>query len=105
MGAVGATIGSNVVSPFFPAAIVSLPEVRLMRASLRAFHYLLALLASFGIALAYARQPFASDSLEAVFQNDVRPLVEKYCVECHGNEQAEAKLNLSGDKDLAQVNQ
>ncbi|MEQ8785987.1 MAG: DUF1592 domain-containing protein [Pirellulaceae bacterium] len=33
----------------------------------------------------------------------VRPLLVKYCLECHGDEQAEAELNLAAQKDLAAV--
>lgn len=41
-------------------------------------------------------QELTNDHLNHTFQNVVRPYLNAYCLNCHGSEDPEAKLNLSG---------
>ncbi|MDG1893401.1 MAG: hypothetical protein P8J37_00680, partial [Fuerstiella sp.] len=42
-----------------------------------------------------AAAPPDGDKLNRQFDSTVRPFLKKYCLDCHGNEQPEAKLDLS----------
>jgi hypothetical protein len=70
---------------------------------------LAAILVSIGVSLS-ARQATAADepefaALEKAYASQVRPLIVKYCQQCHSARQAEADLNLASFRSLADVRQ
>lgn len=45
----------------------------------------------------------AADSLGKDYGRVMRPLMERYCVKCHGEEKAKAGINLSGDRTAVDI--
>jgi mono/diheme cytochrome c family protein len=54
---------------------------------------------------AVAAEDAESSALEKTYATAIRPLVAKYCQECHGTKQAEAEINLTSFVTLADVRQ
>jgi hypothetical protein len=50
-----------------------------------------------------AEPPTAAKSADLVFEHTVRPLLSRYCVDCHGPELAEAEIDLAGFTTVEQV--
>ncbi len=42
-----------------------------------------------------SKLPPASDKKDVTYAKDIKPIMEKSCVKCHGNERPKAKLNLT----------
>ncbi|WP_158633602.1 DUF1592 domain-containing protein [Tautonia sociabilis] len=53
--------------------------------------------------LSAPRRCSAADDLESSFRNRIVPLLQTYCVSCHGNQKQRADLNLEAFSDLSTV--
>jgi hypothetical protein len=55
------------------------------------------------IALALSGSSFASEKEKVItFANDIKPILQKYCLKCHGNDEQNADLNLQNYATLLQ---
>jgi mono/diheme cytochrome c family protein len=52
---------------------------------------------------AYAKRDPLAAQLEARLKDDIRPLLQKYCYECHGNGKKKGGVNLDGPGDIKSI--
>lgn len=57
----------------------------------------------FAPAIAAADEPVTFDTLAAEYKRDVRPLLQRFCLECHSSQQKEGDLDLQRFASLAEV--
>ncbi len=51
-----------------------------------------------GSAMAFAQQESEAETFESTFAKDLRPLLNRFCVECHTGDEAEAEIDLSASQ-------
>jgi hypothetical protein len=57
--------------------------------------FVLSIVVIFCVSSATAQEP-GQDGLEQTFQDEVKPYLKTFCLDCHGSEEPEAKLDLGG---------
>ena len=55
------------------------------------------------LGLGVAAEPVSFDEIAAKYTGSVRPLLKRYCLECHNDEEQEGELNLQRFASLAEV--